>query len=400
LTAPAQIRLFGCVAVSRVLVCGGGVAGTVTALALAKAGIDPVVYEAHPAGADDIGAFLVIMRNGQDALGAVGAGPVVEDHSCPAREMTVHLGTGEFRGRRQIGGQDEDAVPAWTLTRAALYRALQDELVRRGGRIEHGKRLAAATARPDGGVAVRFADGTAAEGDLLVGADGLWSAVRRLLDPAAPTPRYTGLNVVYGSTPAGSFEAAPYGYRMTYGRRAFFGYTTVPDGRTWWFARLPAGEVDHGELTGITPARWRDRALGCFADDDTPSAEIIRCADEVHGVNAYDLPHVPVWQNGSMVLVGDAAHAASPAAGQGASMAAEDGVILAKCLRDIPGAGPALATFEVLRRRRTERLVASSGNQSNTISELTAAMAGGPQAAVPPAEAAPPVAWDEPITRP
>jgi 2-polyprenyl-6-methoxyphenol hydroxylase-like FAD-dependent oxidoreductase len=59
LTALAPIRLFGCVAVSRVLVCGGGVAGTVTALALAKAGIDPVVYEAHPAGADDIGAFLV-----------------------------------------------------------------------------------------------------------------------------------------------------------------------------------------------------------------------------------------------------------------------------------------------------------------------------------------------------
>jgi hypothetical protein len=99
-----------------------------------------VVYEAHPAGADDIGAFLVIMRNGQDALGAV-----VADHSCPGREMTVHLGTGEFRGRRQIGGQGEDAVPAWTLTRATLYRALQEELVRSGGRIEHGKRMAAAT---------------------------------------------------------------------------------------------------------------------------------------------------------------------------------------------------------------------------------------------------------------
>jgi hypothetical protein len=44
--------------------------------------------------------------------------------------------------------------------------------------------------------------------------------------------------------------------------------------------------VDHDQLTGITPARWRDRALGFVADDDTPSAEIIRCADEVHGVNA------------------------------------------------------------------------------------------------------------------
>jgi hypothetical protein len=163
-------------------------------------------------------------------------------------------------------------------------------------------------------------------------------------------PRYTGLNVVYGYTPAGSFEAAPYGYRMTYGRRAFFGYTTVPDGRTWWFARLPAGEVANDELTGITPARWRDRALGFFAADDTPPAEIIRCADDVHG--------------------------------------------------STPTTGPALATFEALRRPRTERLIASSGSQSNTITELAAAMAAGPQAPAPPGDAAPPVAWDEPITRP
>lgn len=386
--------------VSRVLICGGGVAGTVTALALGQAGIDAVVYEAHPAGADDIGAFLVLMRNGQDALRAVGAGPAVESHSSPARELAVYLGTGELRGRRRIGGQGEDAVPAWTLTRAALYRALQEELVRRGGRIEHGKRLAAAAPRPGGGVAVRFTDGTAAEGDLLVGADGLRSAVRPVLDPAAPPPRYTGLNVVYGYSPPGSFETAPYGYRMTYGRRAFFGYTTVPDGRTWWFARLPADEVGRDALAAMTPAGWRDRALGFFGGDETPSAEIIRQADQVHGVNAYDLPHVPVWQNGLMVLAGDAAHAASPAAGQGASMAAEDGVILAKCLRDIPGTGQALATYEMLRRPRTEHLVSASGSQSNTITELTAAMAAGPPAPSPapagPAE--PPLAWDQPIT--
>ena len=396
LTAPARIRLFGCVSVSRVLICGGGIAGTMTALALGKAGIGSVVYEAHRAGADDIGAFLVIMRNGQDALRAVDAGLVVQGRSCPAREITVYLGTGEFRGRRQIGGQGEDAVPAWTLTRATLYRALQDELIRRGGRIEHGKRLAAATART-GGVAVRFTDGTAAEGDLLVGADGLRSAVRRMLDPAAPEPRYTGLNVIYGYSPAGPFEAAPHGYRMTYGQRAYFGYTTVPDGRTWWFARIPAGEVHRDELAAMTPARWQDRALGFFAGDQTPSADIIRCADEVYGLNAYDLPHVPVWQNGLMVLAGDAAHAASPAAGQGASMAAEDGVILAKCLRDVPGAGEALATYEMLRRPRTEHLVAASGSQSNTSAELTAAMAAAPPASSPSWPAVHPVAWDQPI---
>ena len=378
-------------------------AGTVAALALGQAGIGSVVYEAYPAGGDDIGAFLVLMRNGQDALHAVDAGQVVQGQSVPAREMAVYLGTGELRGRRPIGGQGGSAVPAWTLTRATLYRALQQELVRRGGRIEYGKRLAAVTARPDGRVTATFADGTVTEGDLLVGADGLRSAARRLLDPAAPAPRYTGLNVVYGYSPAGSFEAAPYGYRMTYGRRAYFGYTTVPDGRTWWFARIPAGELGRDELAAMTPARWRDRALEYFTSDDTPSAEIIRAADEVHGVNAYDLPHVPVWQNGTLVLVGDAAHAASPAAGQGASMAAEDAVILAKCLRDIPGTGQALATYERLRRPRAEHLVAASGAQSNTITELAAATTAGQQpsrpqqASGPPWRTSGPIAWDQPI---
>ncbi|HEY3956894.1 MAG TPA: NAD(P)/FAD-dependent oxidoreductase [Streptosporangiaceae bacterium] len=359
--------------VSRVIICGGGVAGTVTALALGQAGIDSAVYEAQPAGADDIGAFLVIMRNGQDALDAVQAGQAVRRHASPAREMTVHLGTGEFRGRRQIGGEGADAVPAWTLTRAALYRALQDELARRGGRIEHGKRLAAATVAPGGGVTARFADGTVAEGDLLVGADGLRSTVRRIIDPAVPSPRYTGLNVVYGYSPAGPFETARYGYRMTYGHRGYFGYTTVPDGRTWWFARLPAGEIPRDELAAMTAGRWRDRALGFFTGDGTPSAAIIRAADEVHGVNAYDLPHVPAWRNGPVVLAGDAAHAASPAAGQGASMAAEDGVTLAGCLRDVPRTEDALAAYERRRRPRAEQLVAASAGQSDTIAQLTAA---------------------------
>lgn len=384
--------------VSRVLIIGGGIAGAVAALALRRAGIDSVVYEAYPTGADDIGAFLVIMRNGQDALRAVDAGRLVRDHSYPAEEMTVYLGTGEFRGRQRIGGLGEDAVPAWTLTRARLYRVLHDELVRRDGRIEHGKRLIAAQRRPGGGVIARFADGTVAEGDLLVGADGLRSTVRRILDPDAPTPRYTGLNVVYGYSPSESFETAPYGYRMTYGIRAYFGYTTVPTGQTWWFTRIPTGEVDRAELAGMTPKRWRETALEFFTEDATPSAEIIRRAEELHGVNAYDLPHVPTWQNGSMVLVGDAAHAASPAAGQGASVAVEDSVILAKCLRDIPDPEQALDTYEALRRPRVEQLVAASASQSDTITQLTAARAAQRQTLSLSWLVDQPITWDQPIT--
>jgi 2-polyprenyl-6-methoxyphenol hydroxylase-like FAD-dependent oxidoreductase len=71
----------------------------------------------------------------------------------------------------------------------------------------------------------------------------------------------------------------------------------------------------------------------------------------------YDIPTQPVWHKGPIVLIGDAAHATSPSAGQGASLALEDAIVLAKCLRDLPEASTAFGTFEQLRRERAEKVV-------------------------------------------
>jgi FAD-dependent urate hydroxylase len=75
---------------------------------------------------------------------------------------------------------------------------------------------------------------------------------------------------------------------------------------------------------------------------------------------------VPTWRRGPMVIIGDAAHAPSPTSGQGASMAAEDAVVLAKCLRDLPDVPQALAAYEGLRRRRVERIVADGARTGRT----------------------------------
>jgi FAD-dependent urate hydroxylase len=75
---------------------------------------------------------------------------------------------------------------------------------------------------------------------------------------------------------------------------------------------------------------------------------------------------VPVWHRGPMVVIGDAAHAPSPTSGQGASMAAEDAVVLAKCLRDLPDIPAALTAYEGLRRRRVERIVAQGARTGST----------------------------------
>ncbi|WP_410668963.1 FAD-dependent oxidoreductase [Amycolatopsis sp. cmx-4-68] len=345
----------------RVLVAGGGIAGTVTAMALKLAGHDPVVFEAYPAGGDDVGAFLTIMHNGMDALRAIGADRPVIDSSFAAHGVELVAPTGETLGRREFDTEGLDRPR--TMTRATLYRVLQEEAARRGVPLARGKRLVSAT--PDAaGVTAEFADGTTETGDVLVGADGLHSVVRRLIDPAADEPRYTGLTVVYGYTRAGGLPSAPGIYRMVRGSKAAFGFTTDPEGATFWFARIPDPERPRAEIAAVTPAGWRGFAHAAFAGEPLPCAEIVAATgDEVFGGHSYDVPETRVWSTPRMVLAGDAAHAASPADAQGASMALEDGVILAQCLRDLPDPASAFAAYEGLRRERVEKLVASSAGQ-------------------------------------
>ncbi|GAB2836153.1 FAD-dependent monooxygenase [Streptomyces daliensis] len=359
------------------LIVGGGIAGAVTAMALRKAGIGSTVYEAYETGADDVGAFLVVFNNGLEALRTVDAHQPVLDAAFPAEHVELLSHTGQLLGSRPSSGtapvpgtEGEHAravLGPHTLKRATLYRVLHDEAARRGVTIEHGKRLTTAEQHPDGAVTAHFADGTSATGDLLIGADGIHSTTRALIDPGAPRPRHTGQTTVCGYARGVGPEATPppATYRMVFGKRAFLGCTLAPDGEVWWFANTPGEERTRAELAAVTPAQWREHVSGLFADDDSPAAEIVRATgDGIVGSNAYDIASTPVWHRGSMVVIGDAAHAAAPNAAQGASMAIEDSVVLAKCLRDLPDPAAAFAAYEGLRRERVERVVADSARMS------------------------------------
>ena len=148
---------------------------------------------------------------------------------------------------------------------------------------------------------------------------------------------------------------------MIFGRRAFFGYTVDPAGGAVWFANVPRPPVIREERA-TSAEQWQQQLLALFAPDRGPATRLVAAGTlELAGDNTYDLPRVPTWHMGPMVVVGDAAHAPSPTSGQGASMAAEDGVVLAKCLRDLPDIPQALVAYERLRRARVERIVAAQG---------------------------------------
>ena len=136
---------------------------------------------------------------------------------------------------------------------------------------------------------------------------------------------------------------------------------------TVWFANVPRAEVTPDERAAKPAAQWQRQLIELFAGDHGPARDLIAAGKlELAGDNTYDLPSVPIWHRGPMVIVGDAAHAPSPTSGQGASMAAEDGIVLAKCLRDLPDVPRALAAYERLRRPRVERNVAEGARSSRT----------------------------------
>jgi len=350
------------------LIIGGGVAGPVTAMALQHAGMDSVVYEAYAGGADDAGAFLTFASNGLDALRTIDVHHLVFAEGFPTPRMEIQSGTGKRLGDVPNGGTLPDGTVSQTLKRADLYRALRDEAVRRGARIEYGKRLVDAETTRDGVVVARFEDGTEAEGDLLVGADGIHSRTRSIIDPAAPGARYIPVLNIGGYASDVRVPAEPGTFRMVFGNRAFFGYAVHPSGEVWWFANPPrTDEPTSAELAAISTEQWKKMLVDLFAGDDTPAVEIVDSTPgRLSGWATYDLPSVPTWTRGSMIVIGDAAHATAPSSGQGASMAIEDAVVLARCLRDLPEIGQAFAAYERLRRARVERIVAHGARTSNS----------------------------------
>jgi 2-polyprenyl-6-methoxyphenol hydroxylase-like FAD-dependent oxidoreductase len=347
----------------RALVVGGGVAGPVAAMALQKAGIEAAVHEAHPAPAGDVGAWLGVQVNGLDALRVIEADQPVRDAGFPTPVIEFRSGTGRRLGELPTG---PDGTGGVSVQRSELYRVLHAEARRRGVEVRYGSRLVDVASTPDG-VTATFADGSTASADLLVGADGVRSTVRSLLDPAAPPPRFVPVLNTAGyaaHTPAGAEVGR---LTMVMGRRSFFGWLPAPDGRTWWFANPPARrEPADGAVAARSDAEWRALLRDLHGADRSPALDLVDATPhELRGWTTYDVPFVPRWHDGrGTVLVGDAAHATSPAAGQGSSLAIEDAVVLARCLRDLP-VPEALPAYEGARRGRTQRVVAQGFRTSS-----------------------------------
>ena len=334
------------------LIVGGGIAGPALGLALRRAGIDSVVYEASPTPRDEAGAFLNLAPNGLSVLRALGLDHVLDGLGFQNDRLVFHNEAGRVLADVPVGGV--------TLLRGALSHALREAAIDAGVRFEFARALASVE-QVGGGVVARFVDGTTAHSRVLIGADGIHSRTRVSVFPDAPAPAYTGI-INLGGIVRTDLSPTGTSMHMTFGRRAFFGYAVRPSGDTYWFSNFAQrDEPSRNDLLTVEAGRFRQQLLELHRDDPPEVTRILRSiSGEIGAYPVYDILALPAWRRGSVCLIGDAAHAIGPHVGQGASLALEDAFALAKCLRDIPNVADACATFEASRRGRVEPIVKQS----------------------------------------
>ncbi|MFE1557848.1 FAD-dependent monooxygenase [Streptomyces sp. NPDC058734] len=340
----------------RVIVIGGGVAGAASAIALRRIGAEVTVYEAYAEPAGQVGSFISLASNGLRVLRSLGVLEQVRRAGTDVPRQRMWSGSGKLLGDVPRGRLDGDELHSVTLMRGALVEALRAEAVALGAEVVTGERLVDAVTTEEGVRAV-FASGREAGASLLVGADGIRSATRSLLAPDAPVPAYAGLYSVSGT--ADGVDTEPGVFNMTFARNGAFLHLAAPDGRIWWSAQVASPAPPDLALPG---EEWLRRLAGLYGHERVPS-EILAATTELHRPTLmHTLGAVPVRHDGRIVLTGDAAHPVG--AGQGASMALEDALVLARSLAAEPSVAAALDAYDTARSARVAKMVrAARGNR-------------------------------------
>ena len=361
----------------KALIIGAGIAGPVTAILLKRAGIDAQLFEAWPYSTD-IGGGLQIAPNGMHVLAEIGLADEMIRRGSIAESFDFCSQSGARLGSINRNMEQRFGRPAVNMRRATLNEAIVDRAWSEDVELAFEKRLVRIEDRADRPVVAHFDDGSSAEGDFLIGADGVHSAVRAHVVPDGPKPFDTGLIGFGGFLPRALLDGSPLGQRVetTFGQSGFFGYGFCSpdprDGVMWWSTQ-PSHGVDAATFRAMSQDAIKRHLLDFHAGWHDPIPRLLEAADNIGVTATLDVATLPSWSRKRVVLIGDAAHATSPHAGQGASLALEDAMRLARLLQEGQGLGASFEAFERERRPRAERVVAFARRNGNQKGEFSAA---------------------------
>lgn len=345
--------------VGAISIIGGGIGGLATAIALRGRGFNVRVYERAQA-LKPAGAGLTLSPNGLNSLEAIQPGIVeaLKRAGSEVQRLTMRRSTGETIISKAIELAPQFGQPMlnihWSRLQSVLASALPPGAIRLDSRC--------AAIEQDGAcVRARFDNGEVAESDVLIGADGINSAVRQALF-ADGAPAYAGRM---------SWRGVIQYRHENLTQHASTGYT-APDGKNFMLFDLgenytcwSAGVVTAEAAASKRAEDAKDRVLAAYAGwadlvegivKATPAADIVERPIS-------DRPPLKRWSEARITLMGDAAHPVVPALGQGANMAFEDAYELAGFLAAAPDVATAFDAYEASRIPRTDAIYARSARQ-------------------------------------
>jgi 2-polyprenyl-6-methoxyphenol hydroxylase-like FAD-dependent oxidoreductase len=335
----------------RLLVVGAGVAGLAAARKLTSAGFSAEVVERQPAW-DEAGTGIYLPGNAFRALRALGLDQAVSERAfvIPRQRVSDHRGRLLFEV--ELAELWDGVGPCLALARADLHAVLlegaRDVPLRIGADVRGLRDL-------DEVVSVEFGDGTVGEYDLVIGADGIHSTVRRLAfgsDATASPVGQVGWRFVSACPP----ELTTWSVML--GHRTAFLMIPIGNNRVYCYC----------DVVSRAGEDWHEGPGRLFSGYAGPVPQLSDAVAEPGLAHRSTIEEVSLasWVRGRVVLIGDAAHATSPNMAEGAAMALEDALVLAECLRRHEAMPAALTHFEARRRPRTDWVRAQTHRRDRT----------------------------------